>query len=177
MPAAPQAEQVYQRAVEAMMQRPLQDYGRRQDQLNSDLSAAGIPTTSKAYGAQQDILNRQLTDAQTQASLAGVQAGQTFFGQDTAARAQAIAEYLAQRQVPLNEITALLSGSQVQNPFAVPGYAQNAGAQPAPLFGATAQTGQYNTDLYNAQAAQQGGLASGLFGLANSGLMAYGLKR
>lgn len=171
-PARPDPYQINQNVVNAMMQRPMADYGRNKDQLMSDLSAAGIPVGSKAYNSQRELLDRGLTDAQTQAGLAGIQAGNTWFNQGQAARGAANTEYLAQRQTPLNEITALLSGSQVQNPFTMPGYAQNTQVQGTPLFSATQQQGNWNADMYNAEAAQAGNLQSGLFGLGSSGIMA-----
>jgi hypothetical protein len=174
-PAAPVPGQVNQAIVNAMMQRPMADYQRAVEQNKSDLAAAGIPVGSKAYNTQQELLGRQLTDAQTQAELAGVQAGQTAFNQGTAARAAANQENLTARQTPINEITALLSGSQVSNPFQVPTFNATSQVAPAPVFGATTAAGNYASDIYNAQQAAQSGLMSGLFGLGGSGLTAYGL--
>lgn len=90
-------------------------------------------------------------------------------------RKQAIAEYLMMRQVPLNEITALMSGSQVANPFAMPGYAQNAQIAAAPIYQATADKGQYASDIYNVQAQQAANMQSGLFGLGGAGAMGLGM--
>ena len=68
-----------------------------------------------------------------------------------------------------------MSGSQVSNPIQMPGYAQNAQVAPAPTYAATNATGQYATDIFNQQAAQQGNLQSGLFGLGGSALMGGGM--
>jgi hypothetical protein len=94
---------------------------------------------------------------------------------DSQRRREAIGELLAQRQVPLNEITALMSGSQVSNPFSMPGYAQNAQVAPAPMFAATQAAGDWAGDMYNARAAQAGNLQSGLFGLGGAGMMGAGM--
>jgi len=174
-PAAPVPGQINQKIVDAMMARPMADYQRAKDQSNSDLVAAGIPVGSAAYNTQNDLLNRQLTDAQTQAELAGVSAGQTAFGQGMAARQQGLSEQVAQQQVPLNSITALMSGSQAQNPFAIPTYAQNAQVAAAPIFQANQLAGQYNTDVYNTKAAQAGNLQSGLFSLGGAAAMGTGI--
>jgi hypothetical protein len=174
-PTAGNPQQSYQNAVDAMMQRPTADYQRAVEQSNADLASAGIPVGSKAYNTQRDLLGRQLTDAQTQAGLAGINAGNTFFNQQQAAHQTGNADYLTQRTQPLNEITALMSGSQVSNPFTMPGYAQNAQVQAAPLYNAAQQTGNYNTDVWNAKQAQQGQLQSGLFGLGGSALMGGGM--
>ena len=78
------------------------------------------------------------------------------FAQQNEARRQAISEALARRQVPLNEIIGLMSGSQVQNPFS--GSASNASAgfnptniAPPPIFGANQAANAYQTDVYNQQ--------------------------
>lgn len=174
LPQAPgSADATRNKVIDAMMSRTNEDLGRKRDQLNSDLVAAGIRPGSKAYDDQMNLLNRQQNDAATQAYLASGQEASRDFNLDTQRRKDALAELLSSRQVPLNEITALLSGSQVNNQFAVPGYAQNNQVQAAPVMaGVNAQSG-YNTDVYNAQAAQQGNLMNGLFSLGSSGLMGF----
>ncbi len=157
------------------MGRANEDYAKQSDQSNSSLIAAGIRPGTKAYADAQQMIERSRNDARNAAETYGGNAAAQAYGVDEARRRQAITEQLAQRQTPLNEISALLSGSQVSNPCTVPGYAQNAQVQPAPLFAANQETGNYNTDLYNAQAAQSGNQQSGLFGLGGSALMAGGL--
>ncbi len=175
IPGAPTSGGVNQRVIDAMMGRVNEDYGKATDEKNSSLIAAGIRPGSTAYDNSMQLLQRGKNDAAQQAVLAGYQQGGKEFEQDTASRRNAIAEYMAQRQTPLNEITALMSGSQVSNPFSVPAYAQNASVAPAPLFGATQQAGNWQSDLYNAQAAQAGNLQQGLFSLAGSGAQAGGM--
>jgi hypothetical protein len=175
MPGAPTSGGVNQRVIDSMMGRVNEDYGKATDEKNSSLIAAGIRPGSTAYDNSMQLLQRGKNDASQQAVLAGYQQGGKEFEQDTASRRNAIAEYMAQRQTPLNEITALMSGSQVSNPFSVPAYAQNAQVAPAPLFGATQQAANWQSDLYNAQAAQAGNLQQGLFSLGGAGLMAGGM--
>ena len=177
MPAAPTSGGVNQRVIDSMMGRVNEDYGKATDEKNSSLIAAGIRPGSTAYDNSMQLLQRGKNDASQQAVLAGYQQGGQEFEKDTASRRNAIAEYLAQRQTPLNEITALMSGSQVSNPFSIPSYAQNASVAPAPLFGATQQAGNWNSDLYNAEAAQAGNLQQGLFGLGGAGLMGAGMMK
>ncbi len=165
------------KVVNAMMGRVDEDTARQRDDLNSNLIAAGVRPGSKAYDDQMNLVNRQYNDARQQALLAGGQEAQRDFGMDTQRRAQSLSDLLQTRQVPLNEINALLSGSQVSNPFAVPGYSASANAAPAPIANAVNQQGQYSTDVYNAQAAQQGNLASGLFGLGSSFLTRFSDRR
>jgi hypothetical protein len=175
----PQSGSAYQnQAYNAMMSRINEDEGRRRDDLNSNLVAAGHHAGSKAYDDQMNLANREYNDARNQAILGSGQEASRLFGMDASnfgmqnqLRQQALSEMLTQRQAPLNEITALMSGSQVQNPFAVPGYAQNNQVQPAPTFAGLNALSGYNTDLYNAQAAQAGGVNSGLFGLGSAAIL------
>jgi len=165
------AEQTRQKVVDAMMQRVNEDYGRATDDRHSALIAAGIRPGTKAYDDQMQLLQRGLNDASTQAWLAGGQEMSRDFTTDMERRRAAISDYLTERQVPLNEVTALMSGSQVSNPFATPGYAQNAQIQPAPIFAAQNALTNYNTDLYNAQAASAGNTQAGLMGLGSTAIL------
>lgn len=176
MPGAPTSGGVNQRVIDAMMGRVTEDYGKATDEKNSALIAAGIRPGSAAYDNSMQLLQRGKNDAAQQAVLAGYQQGGQEFEKDTAARRNAIAEYMAQRQTPLNEITALMSGSQVSNPFSLPSYAQNAQVAPAPLFGATQQAGDWASDLYNAKAAQDAQFKQGLFNLGGSAMMAKSMS-
>jgi hypothetical protein len=171
VPGAPgSAEQTRQGAYDAIMSRVNEDTTGQRDQRNSDLIAAGIRPGTKAYDDAQNQISRQYNDARQQAILASGQEGQRDFTMDTQRRKDAIAEILAGRQTPLNEINALLSGSQVSNPFAVPGAAQNSNIAPAPLFGAATAQQQANMQGYNASQAQGNNMMSGLFSLGAGAL-------
>ena len=170
-PAAPgSAEQTRQSTFDAMMARVNEDTAGQREQRNSELIAAGIRPGTKAYDDAQNLISRQYNDARQQAMLASGQEAQRDFGMDTQRRKDAIAELLMGRQTPLNEINALMSGSQVSNPFAVPGAAQNANVAPAPLFGAA--QAQYGADMnqYNAGAMGNANMMSGLFSLGGAAL-------
>lgn len=174
-PAAPgDYSSLRNQTIDAMMARPKEDYARAQDQKQSDLIAAGIRPGTQAYDDQMQLLQRGLNDANTQAAgNAGILTSQAY-QMDADRRKQAITEQLAQRQIPLNEITALMSGSQVSNPFSTPGYAQNAQVGAAPVFAAQQATGQWARDNANAAAAQAGQLQSGMFQLGAAGISAFG---
>lgn len=156
--------------INSMMQRVNEDTGRAIEDKNSQLIAAGIRPGTKAYDDAMALIERNRTDARTQAMLAGGTEAQRSFGMDAQRRKDAIAELLAQRQTPLNEINALMSGSQVSNPFAVPGAAQNTNIAPPPIFGAAQAQYGSQVDAYNAQAQGQAGLMSGLFGLGSAAM-------
>lgn len=169
--AAATRENVYN----AMMSRVNQDIAQSRDKANSDLIAAGIRPGTAAYEASMDRINRQETDARQQALLGAGQEAQRDFTMDTQARKDAIAEILAQRQTPLNEINALTSGSQVSNPFAVPNASQGTNIQAAPLYNAALQQSQYNTDMYNAGVGQSNAMMSGLFSLGSAAMGTKGI--
>lgn len=175
------AEDTRTKVMNAMMSRVNEDVDRQKETSNSNLLAAGIPTGSKAYQDAQALNERTRTDARNQALLASGQEMSRDFQTDSARRRDALGEMLTERQTPLNEITALMSGNQINNPFSMPGYSQNNQVSAAPLFAAQNAAADYNTDLYNVKAAQAGNMQQGLFGLANTalggGMMMMGGKR
>jgi hypothetical protein len=158
--------------IDAMMGRVNEDYDKRTDTDRSNLIAAGIRPGSKAYADNQQMIERSRNDAYQQAEIAGGNAASQAYGMDEARRRQAITELLAERQTPINEISALLSGSQVSNPFSMPGYAQNTQVAPTPYYNAAQAAGQYGTDIFNQQAASAGNTQSGLMGLGGTAIMA-----
>jgi len=163
--------------INAMMSRVNTDIAGRRDNTNSELIAAGIRPGTKAYQAAMEGIDRQETDARQQAILAGGQEATRDFGMDSQARQQALAELLAQRQTPLNELSALTSGSQVNNPFAGGlGYQAGANVAPTPIAQGIANQGQATMNQYNAQQAALGGNISagaGLLGSLGSAAIRY----
>jgi hypothetical protein len=156
--------------IAAQMARVNEDAGRSRDQANSELIAAGIRPGTKAYDDRMNLIQRGVNDAQNVAiGNASGQATQAF-QTDAQRRKDSIAEILAGRQTPLNEINALMSGSQVNNPFAVPGAAQNTNIAPPPIFGAAQAQYGAGADAYNAQQAGANSAMSGLFSLGAAGL-------
>lgn len=153
---------------DAMMSRANEDYGKQTDEVNSSLIAAGIRPGTKAYADRMQMIERSRNDAKSQAEIAGGNAASQAFTMDTQRRKDAIAELLAQRQTPLNEINALMSQSQVTNPFAMPGAAQNANVAPAPVFGAAQAGYGAQSNAYNAQQAQNNSMMNGLFSLGSA---------
>lgn len=168
-PAAPgSADQVRNSVINAMMSRSNTDLNNQEQSTRSSLIAAGIPVTSEAFGKEMDRIDRARNDARNTAELAGGQEAQRTFQMDTDARKASIAELLAQRQTPLNEITALMSGSQVSNPFSMPGYAQNTNVAAAPVFAGAQAQGQADMNIYNQQVAGNNAAMSGLFGIGSA---------
>lgn len=93
-------------------------------------------------------------DAYNQLSLTGQQQA---WNQATAERAQ-----------PINEVTALMSGSQVSNPWL--GQQQNTNMANTDVAGITNQAFQNQMGIYNAQMGQQNAMMGGIAGIAGSAL-------
>jgi hypothetical protein len=90
------------------------------------------------------------------------------------AQQQALAQALTQRQLPLNEINALMSGSQIQNPQF--GAYQGQTITPAPIANATAQQGAFNQNLYNQQVGTYNTNVEGLYNLGGSAARASDIR-
>lgn len=130
-----QAQQFDQNAKDAAFWNAAQDQDFGQSMANASLSNA----------ARSQGINERLAGANFQ----------------NTARQNAISEAIQERQVPLNELAALLSGVQVQGPS----------------FVNTPQTGVAGTDItgpimqqYQQQMAQRNAMMGGLFGLGGAAL-------
>ncbi len=171
-PAAPTSSgRTRDDVINAMMSPVNTDTTNQRDQRNSDLIAAGIRPGTAAYDTAMDQIDRQYNDARQSAITAGGAEASRDFGMDSQARKDSIAEILAQRQTPLNEINALMSGSQVSNPFASNlGYQAGASAQPAPIMKATELMEQAGQNRYAQGVGQSNATKSGLFSLGSAAL-------
>lgn len=175
LPNAPQSSgQRRDDVIKSMMSRVDQDTQGQRSAKNSELIAAGIRPGTAAYDNAMGLIDRQYNDARQQAITAGGAEASRDYGMDLQTRNQAIFEQLQQRQVPLNEINALLSGSQVSSPFAGNlGYQAGANVQAAPTFGAAQAQGQAQQNQYNQQQAQYNGNINAGAGLIGSLGSAY----
>ena len=164
---------------EAIMSRLEPSLQRNRVSTETQLVNQGLRPGTEAYDNAIKVLGQQENDARTQAVLQGIgldtganaqgfnqalQSGQ--FG--NTAQQQALAQAIQQRQLPINEISALMSGSQIANPQF--GAYQGANVAPAPIANATAQQGAYNQNLYNQQVASANSGMGGLFSLGAAGL-------
>ena len=169
---------------EAIMKRLQPQIQQNRESLRQNLANQGITEGSEAWNRAMAEQQQGESDLYSQAALQGINA-------DMAARSQAVNEAIQSGQfantaaeqdfarklglynLPLNQVSALLSGAQIQMPQ-FQGYSgQNIAAEP--IFQAGQLTGQAAMDRYNAEVAQQNALTSGLFSLAGSGLGAYGM--
>lgn len=150
-------------------------WGQRETGLITDLENQGITRGSSAWDQAMSNFGRDRNDAYASARQDAINAGgaeqSRLFGLDQSARQSAIQERIQQREMPVNELSALMSNSQVQTPqFSAP---------PATSVAPTDVIGAYNA-RYNAQANQyaagqsnQNALMGGLFGLGGAALGGY----
>jgi hypothetical protein len=130
------------------------------------LNNASFHNASQGQGFGQSMSNAQLNNAtQGQQFAQGMQNANL----QNQGRQQAISEIMQQRQEPLNELSALRTGSQVTAPNFpnIPG----ASANPTDIASLISQNYANQMGGYNSQMAQNNGITSGLFSLGSAYLM------
>ena len=158
---------------EAIMARLQPQIERMDAQTRTRLANQGLVPGGEAYSNAMRDVNQQKNDMLSQAAIQGI-------GLDTGARAQGFNEASSQlgtqnaaqqaelqrqsflRQQPLNEITGLMSGSQIQMPQ-FQGY-QPTNIAPAPIFAGAQAAGQSAMDQYGIQSANVNAQNAGLYG-------------
>jgi len=152
--------QTYQ---EAYMQRLAPQLQMGREQLAQDLANKGIDIGSKAYENAMRMQAQRENDLLAAATTKGFDVGQQ-------ARQSALAEQAYLRNEPLNTLSAVRTGAQVQGPQFV-NSAQQATTAGPDILGA-AQMG-YNAQMgdFNAKQAAQANLNQGLFSLGSSAMM------
>tara|TARA_R110000823_G_scaffold302421_1_gene423630 strand:- start:676 stop:1797 length:1122 start_codon:yes stop_codon:yes gene_type:complete len=162
---------------EAIMSRLAPQLERSDRATQQRLANQGLVPGGEAYENAMISENQRKNDLLTQAVVQGI-------GLDTNTRAQGFNEASSQmsaqnaaqqaelqreaflRQQPLNEITGLMSGSQIQMPQ-FQGYAPTSIA-PAPVMQGAMAQGQSAMDQYGIQSANANAQNAGLFGLAGT---------
>jgi hypothetical protein len=142
-----------------------------------NIYSAGVSDRDRAIAEASQFFGMQ----GTQRDRAVAEATQLFALQ-SGARDRAINELMIQRNQPLNELAAMLSGTQLTQPsFLTP---PQPSVQAGDLQGATyanyqgalqqqAMANQNNLIGYQSRQASQNALTGGLFGLAGAGLLAF----
>jgi hypothetical protein len=164
---------------EAIMQRLEPSLARQRTSTETNLINQGLRPGTEAYDNAINLLGQQETDARTQAVLQGINldigANQQGYGQalesgkfGNTAQQQMLAQAIQGRQMPLNEITALMSGSQIQNPQF--GAYSGSTVQPAPIFAGTQAQGAFDQNNYNQQVSQANAATAGLYSLGGAAL-------
>lgn len=173
------------RYEDAIMSRNNTDFDRQQESLNQTLANQGVTPGSDAYNRAYDQFNRAKVDARNQATLAGGQEQSRMFGLGSQAEAQRFGEQMGAnqfgnqarqqgiqeqsylRQLPLNELNALRTGSQVNAPQFTQ-YNNAGNVMPPPTFpAAQAQYGAAN-GLYGQNTGMYNNTIGGLFNLGSS---------
>jgi hypothetical protein len=127
-------------------------FARNEDALRTRLANQGIQPGSEAWNAEMTQFGQSKNDAYNQLYLTG--------------RGQGAQEALTERNQPINEISALMSGSQVSQP--------NFSSTPQTSVAGVDYSGMVNNNFnalnsqYNAQLGQQNAAMGGMFGLAGT---------
>jgi hypothetical protein len=153
---------------DAYMRRLAPQIEQGREALDVKLANAGIPVGSEAYKRAQMTQSQRENDLLLGATTQG-------FGTGLSANQQAYNQAMTNYNMPLNTLSALRSGSQVQNPTFV-NSAQQATTGGADILGA-AQMG-YNAQMgdFNSKVAQQANFNQGLMGLGAAGIAASDIR-
>jgi len=145
---------------DAAMQRLQPQIEQSREALNTSLANSGIPVGSEAYRRAQVAQGQKENDLLAANTTQGFNTG-------LAANQQAYNQAQTNYNMPLNTLSALRTGSQVQNPTFqnVPQQATTAGPD---LLGAATATGNYNLGASNAANAATSSMNSGLMGIGGS---------
>jgi hypothetical protein len=166
LPGTYDPTQATNNATDLINARLLPQQQRDQADLQTQLANQGITQGSEAYNRAIEQQGRTQNDAKQQAALQGINLGQ---GQ----QAQQWQQAMANRNVPINELNALRTGSQVTNPtFSnAPQQGQVAGPD---LMGAASNTYNGQMQAVNAQNSNAAGMFGGLLGLGKLGMSMFG---
>jgi hypothetical protein len=151
---------------DAYMQRLAPQLQQGREQVQQRLANQGIDIGSEAYNRAMMQQAQRENDLLLGATTQG-------FGVGQQARQSALQEQAYLRNEPLNTLSAVRTGAQVQGPQFVNSYNQ-ATTQGPDILGAS-QMG-YNAQMgdFNAKQAAQANLNQGLFSLAGAGMGKYG---
>lgn len=129
-------------------------FAQEQATLEQQLANKGITMGSEAYDRAMDRFGQTKNDAYNQLALTGNQ--------------QAWQQAVAERSMPINEVTALMSGSQVQQPWM--GGQQQTNMANTDVAGIYNQAFQNQMGIYNAEMNQQNAMIGGAAGIIGQGM-------
>ena len=175
MPDAPVADAAArQQTIDAMYNqyesRLNPQFSDAQTALETQLANQGIGVGSDAYTKAMESQGRTRNDAFQSAMNNAVTGGgaeqSRLFGLQGNARERAIQEYERIRNAPLNEVSALMSGTQINNPTfsAIP----QTGISPTDIAGPINTAYQGSMNNYNQQMNARNAGMGGLFGLGGA---------
>ena len=132
-------------------------YSNMQGDLNASLANKGVVEGSEAYNRAQGEFGRQRTFAYGQAGNEAILQGQQ-------AQAQALANAITAKNQPINQLNALRSSTQIQNP--------NFPNVPGSNAAGTDVSGNIYKS-YDSQVANSNNFMNGLFGIGSAALTKY----
>ncbi len=153
-PWNPDTSAIEGRLAELGSQRLDPRFAQEEDRLRTRLANQGVTAGSEAWNREMGSFGQTKNDAFNSLLLQG--------------RGQAFNELQTQRNQPINEISALLSGSQVNNPNVQ--MSQPAQAATTDVAGLINSNYQQRLGAWQQENAQKQSLMGGLFGLAAGGL-------
>ena len=144
-------QQTADKAYGALTSRLDPQWEQREGMQKTALANQGLAPGGEAYTNAMRDFGNQRNDAYQQANLAAIQ---------TMPQTYQLAS--AQYQQPLNQLNALRTGAQIQNPQFTP---MGSGAN---LLGATQGTGAYEQNQFNQQMGSYNAMLQGLFGMGSA---------
>ena len=153
------------------------DYDRRRTETT--LANQGFQSGTEAYDQQMDQFNRGENDLYLAADAQAGNEMARMYGLEANTRDRAINEMLMERNQPLTELSAFMSGSQPGAPNFV-GTHQGQIAAPDFMgaeFASANQANSANQNAYNQQMGSYNQNLAGLYGLAGAGAKAWGWKK
>jgi len=145
-------------------------FDRERTQLETSLANQGFQVGTEAYDTAIDELNRSRNDARLAVENNALGQAAQPYGLEATQRDKAINEMVQQRSVPLNELAAMMSGSQVSNPQFINAPQQS--IAPADIGGYTYANYNGAQNAYAQQVSAQNANTTGLYGLLGAGAMA-----
>lgn len=172
LPAAPSLETGIagrDAVTEGILSRLDPQVERQRQALETQLVNQGFQRGTQGFNEALDEFNRAQNDLRLQATLAGGQEQSRLFGLAASERERALQEQLLQRNLPLNELSALLGTSPG---ITLPQFSPipQTGIAPADVTGPTALAFQNQLAGFNAQQQARNAALGGLFGLGGAAL-------
>jgi hypothetical protein len=171
------------RVEQGLMDRMAPVHAQQTAGLEGKLANMGLTRGSEAWNREMQRMGDQQSREQFNALEQGGQEQQRQFGMNLQSagyqnqlRQQQIAEQAQQRNMPLNELNALLSGQQVNSP-GFQNFSQSTSAGGANLLGAAQSQYGAQQDAANAKAAQTSGIMSGIGSIAGAAAMMMSDRR
>lgn len=170
-PAPEINNEMRQQVANSMYDRINPQFERDQERLENQLINQGMQRGSEGWNEALMDMNRARTDARLAIDNASLGQAAQLYGLEEGNRNARINEESMLRSQPLNELAAMLTGSQVQNPQFVNTPVTNMNAPD--IMGATYANYQGQLNNYNQQQQNNNGFMSGLFNLG-TGILSAG---